>query len=81
MGKQNKKFGKKVITGLGTSMIKAKNRRRVERDEYIKEHRAEEQVVTGKKALESVLERDTVSDFIYNADINQLKFDVSIQLD
>lgn len=74
-----RKKGLKIKKGLGSSMIKAKNRRKVARKAYIKEHRAEEtQKVNGKVALESVLEIDTVSDFLYTAELNQLKFDVTI---
>ena len=76
-----RKAGRKVKKGLGSAMIKAKNRRKEARKEYIKEHKAEETgVKSGKQALDSMLEIDTVSDFLYNAELNQRKFDVNIHI-
>ena len=76
-----RKNGKKIKGNkLGSSLIKDKNRRKVKRKKYIQENRQElldSDVRTGKRALHSVLEMDSVSDFLYRAELSQKQFDVN----
>ena len=57
--------------------MKAKNRKQIQKKEYIQKNKAE--VIdekTGTQVLDSVLERDTLNDFLYNAELRQQQFEV-----
>lgn len=74
-----RKRGKKIKGGLGSSLVKSKNRKKVQRKEYIQKNGQEQtDFKNSKQKLESVLELDTVSDFLYQAELSQKKFDVRV---
>lgn len=73
-----RKKGRKIKGGLGSSLVKSKNRRKVKRKEYIEKNKSEQvDLRNGKQKLESVLEMDSVADFLYQAELSQKTFDVS----
>ena len=63
---------------LGSSLRKDKNKIAIKKNDYIKvvshlpkEHKAEDRAedIKGKTKLISVIERDNVNDFLYNAEL------------
>ena len=73
-----RKNGKRVKgNSLGSALVKSRNRKKIEQKEYISEHKAEKiGDKTGKKGLDSMLEIESVSDFLYNAELTQQQFEV-----
>ena len=63
-------------TGLGNALIKAKNKQKQEANEYFKNNKAEKIEKNPKANLASVIERDTLADFMYEAELAQTKFNV-----
>ena len=62
---------------LGKALIKAKNRQHVSDQEFFKQNKTEKQEVHVKKNLTSVTERDTLAEFLYDAELSKKKFNVS----
>ena len=73
MGRKQKGGG-----SLGSALKKDKNKSSVKKADYIKTHKQEDTGVDtkAKAKLVSVVERDDVNDFLYNAELKQQKFDV-----
>lgn len=67
---------KKNETCLGKSLMKAKNKQKMEARAYFKKHKAEEVELKPKANLVSVVERDTLAEFMYDAELAQTKFNV-----
>lgn len=62
---------------LGTALRKDKNKGNLKKQEYIKQHGAEnlKEGEKGKQKLHSEVERDPVKDFLYSAELKQQKFE------
>ena len=70
------KRSSKPNTCLGRALIKNKNKRKMEAQKFLKKTGAEEKEVAVKQKLESCSDRDPLSDFLYNAELTQTKFEV-----
>lgn len=75
-----KNYGKKIKkgkgrSGLGSSLMKSRNRKIVERKQYIVRNKAEDiDEKSGTEVLESCLERNSLNDFLYDAELRQEQF-------
>ena len=63
---------------LGSALKKDKNKSSIKKAVYIRAHKQEDANpdAKGKMKLMSVVERDDVNDFLYNAELKQQTFDV-----
>lgn len=61
---------------LGNALIKAKNKQKVAANAYFKQNKVEEVEKKPKVNLASVVERDTLAEFMYGAELAQKKFNV-----
>jgi len=70
------KKNQKQPSGLGRALIKSKNKRHMAAAQFLKKTGAEEKEVLPKQKLESCIQRDSLADFLYTAELTQQKFEV-----
>lgn len=68
---------KKKDNCLGKALMNAKSKQKHDAQEYFKKNKAEEQEQKPKANLVSVVERDTLAEFMYGAELAQKKFNVN----
>ncbi len=70
------KKNQKQPSSLGRALIKSKNKRHMAAAQFLKKTGAEEKEVLPKQKLESCVQRDSLADFLYTAELTQQKFEV-----
>lgn len=60
---------------LGRALIKSKNKSKMAAHAFLKKTGAEEKEVLPKQKLQSCVQRDSMADFLYTAELTQQKFE------